>query len=126
MSIYSEYTEAHSRPAEKGDRPWTAEELARFAAGRAVTVALAEARRAAKAAVATPTSVTATELVATPKAKTGPIILATADQTVEFRLQSDDMVLIVSKGRNWSKLRRTTQMARKTYRDLLVAGFRRW
>ena len=43
-SIYTEYTEAHSRPAEDGDGPWTAEERARFAAGRAETVALAEVR----------------------------------------------------------------------------------
>jgi len=120
-SIHTEYTEAHSRPAENGDGPWTAEERARFAAGRAETVALAEVRRVAKAKAA---AVTTAAPVAAPKPP--PIIPATAEQIVEFRVQAGGMVLIVSKGRTWSTLRRSLQAARNMYRNHLVAGFRRW
>jgi len=77
-SIYTEYIEAHSRPAEDGDRPWTAEARARFAAGRAEAAALAEGRRVAKATVAAAT------LVPIATSKPAPIILATAEQIVEF------------------------------------------
>jgi hypothetical protein len=73
-SIYTEYHESHSRPADS-DGPWTAEQKARFAAARAVTVA--EARRAAKVGPsvrgpecdspdATPAAVTIPAPVATP------------------------------------------------------------
>ena len=120
-SIHTEYTEAHSRPAEDGDRPWTAAERSRFAAGRAETVALAEARRVAKATAA---AVTAPGPFAAPKPP--PIILATAEQIVEFRVQAGGMVLIVSKGRNWGTLRCSLPAARNMYRNHLVAGFRRW
>ena len=120
-SIYTEFTEAHSRPAEDGDGPVTAEERPRFAAGRADTVALAEGRRVAKAKAA---AVTASTPVAAPKPP--PIILATAEQIVEFRLQAGGMVLIVSKGRKRGTLRRSVQTTRNIYRNLLVAGFRRW
>jgi len=120
-SIYTEFTEAHSRPAEDGDGPVTAEERPRFAAGRAEAVAVAEGRRAAKATTA---AVAAAVPVAAPKPP--PIILATAEQIVEFRVQAGGMVLIVSKGRTWSALRRSLQTARNMYRNLLVAGFRPW
>lgn len=44
-TIFETYTESHSRPS---DTPWTAEENARYAKGRAETVRLAQQRAEAK------------------------------------------------------------------------------
>lgn len=101
------YSEAESRPAETA---WTPEQLARFAASRAKTVAMAKARD-----------------------KRSPVILANAISMVSFTRKTDGTVLVVtsildhvSRKYSFTTVTMSLDAARAEYRKLLNLGYYRW